>query len=249
VLPEARSPVGLVGDTEPRDAHVRDLLILGVGVHAGEMVEIVERANRVQPTWNLLGIISPDGRRSGETHNGCPVLGSVELLTAYPKAGLVSDNEWPRSLSIPRGRLVSLVDPGTFVSRTARVGVGSVIYPNGFIGLDAEVGDAVFCLSGCVINHHCVLEDRVVVASGVTLAGSVHVEADCYLGQASTVRQYVRIGRGSLIGLGAVVLNDVPPNSVMVGNPARRIRDRVSTISKLADDQAAAAPEQETSAE
>jgi acetyltransferase-like isoleucine patch superfamily enzyme len=64
------------------------------------------------------------------------------------------------------------------------------------------------------------------MASGVVLAGSVHVEGGCYLGQFCTVRQQVRIGRGSLVGMGAVVLRDVPPNSVMVGNPARRLRDR-----------------------
>jgi hypothetical protein len=207
---------------------VRDLLILGTGVHAAEMVEIAERVNRARATWNLLGFISPD-TQAGETElNGYPVLGTLECLARYPEAYFVPDNQWPAVLPLPPGRLASLVDPGTFVSRTAHIGEGSVIYPNGFVGLDAVIGLRFFCLSGCVINHHCVIEDRMVAASGVTLAGSVHVEADCYLGQASSVRQYVRIGRGSLIGMGAVVIKDVPPNSVMVGNPARRIRDRTN---------------------
>jgi sugar O-acyltransferase (sialic acid O-acetyltransferase NeuD family) len=206
---------------------VRELLILGVGVHAAEMAEIVERVNRVIPTWNLLGFISPDGRRVGELVNGYTVLGPPDSLSEHPDACLVPDNEWLRSLPVPRARLVSVVDPGAFVSRTAKIGAGCVIYPNCFIGLQASVGDEVFCLSGSVINHHDVLEDRVVVASNVSLAGSVHVEADCYLGQACTVRQYVHIGRGSLIGMGAVVIRDVPPNSVIVGNPGRRLRDRV----------------------
>ena len=64
-----------------------------------------------------------------------------------------------------------------------------MIYPGCFIGLEVTIGDYMFCISGSVINHHDVLEDRVVVATGVSLAGSVHVEADCYLGQACTVRQ------------------------------------------------------------
>ncbi len=112
------------------------------------------------------------------------------------------------------------------MSRTAQIGAGCVIYPHSFVGLNAILGDRVFCLSGSVINHDVVLEDRVVVASGVSLAGSVYVEPDCYLGQACTVRQYVRIGRGSLIGMGAVVIHDVVPNSVIVGNPGQRLRDR-----------------------
>jgi len=208
---------------------VRDLLILGIGVHAAEMVEIVDRVNRVAPTWNLLGFLSADEKRIGERLNGLTVVGSARSLADFPDADLVPDNDWPRSLPIDHRRLVSLVDPGAFVSRSARIGVGTVIYPHCFVGLDARVGDFVFCLSGSAINHHCVLEDRVVVATGVSLAGSVHVEADCYLGQACTVRQYVRIGQNSLIGMGAVVIHDVPPNSVMIGNPARRLRDRVTT--------------------
>lgn len=70
------------------------------------------------------------------------------------------------------------------------------------------------------------IEDRVEITSGVNLAGYVHVEADCYLGQGCTCRQNIRIGRGSLIGMGSVVVKDVPPNSVMVGNPARKLRER-----------------------
>jgi acetyltransferase-like isoleucine patch superfamily enzyme len=36
----------------------------------------------------------------------------------------------------------------------------------------------------------------------------------------------LRIGRDSLIGMGSVVVSNVPPNSVMVGNPAHKLRDR-----------------------
>ena len=67
---------------------------------------------------------------------------------------------------------------------------------------------------------------RVFSASGVTLDGYVHVEPDCYLGQGCNCRQCVRIGRGSLVGMGAMVTRDVAPNSVMIGNSARKLRDR-----------------------
>ena len=99
-----------------------------------------------------------------------------------------------------------------------------MIYPHCFVGLNAQLGDSVFCLSGCVINHDNVIEDRVVLASGVTLAGSVHVESACYLGQACSVRQKLRVGSGSMIGMGAVVVKDVAPGSVIVGNPGRVLR-------------------------
>lgn len=203
---------------------MRDLLILGGGVHGLEMAEIVERVNAVVPTWNLLGFITPAEAEIGPARNGYPVLGARGHLPAYPEAFLVPDNEWPRPLDVPAERLVSLIDPSVFLSRTTTVGAGCVLYPHCFVGLNARIGNAVFCLSGSVINHDVVVEERVVIASGVSLAGSVHVEADCYLGQACTVRQKVRIGRGSTIGMGAVVIRDVPANTVIVGNPGRTLR-------------------------
>lgn len=208
---------------------MRDLLILDTGVHTQEMVEIVERVNRATPTWKLLGYITRDEKQVGQILNGVPVVGTPSDLSRYPTAGLVPGNEgsWKQREDLPRHQLVSLIDPSVFVSRTAKIGVGCVFYPGCYIGLNAKIGDFVFCLSGGVINHDDVIENGVVMASGVTLAGVVHVEPDCYLGQSCTIRQNLKIGRHSLIGMGAVVVNDVPPNSVMAGNPARKIRDNI----------------------
>jgi sugar O-acyltransferase (sialic acid O-acetyltransferase NeuD family) len=208
-----------------KDRMMRDLLILGNGIHNLEMAEMVERVNRVQPTWNLIGFVSADGRGKGDARNGYPVVGGPEAIARCPGAALVPEFGWPRE-GTPRERLVSLIDPSAFVSRTATIGAGCVNYPNCFVGAQARIGDYAFVLSGCVINHDDVLEDGVTLASGVMLAGEVHVEADCYLGQACTVRQQLRIGRGSMIGMGAVVIADVPPGVVMAGNPARVLRER-----------------------
>jgi sugar O-acyltransferase (sialic acid O-acetyltransferase NeuD family) len=200
---------------------MRDLFIVGDGVHGREMADIVERINRVAPMWNLLGFLSSRTAEVGSLRNGYPVIGLWQKYQEYPNAALIADNEWPASLPLPRNRMISLIDPSTFVSHGAQIGIGCVFYPNCFIGYNACVGDHVFSLTGCTINHDDVIEDRVVFASGVTLAGSVHVETGCYLGQSCSVRQLLRIGKGSMIGMGAVVIRDVPPDSVVVGNPGR----------------------------
>ena len=125
--------------------------------------------------------------------------------------------------------MATLIDPSCFVSRSARIGAGSVVYPGCFFGLRAVVGSRFFCLSGSIVNHDCSIGDDVCICSGVSLAGHVRVEDFCYLGQGCNVKQFVTIGERSLVGMGSVVLKDVPPGSVMAGNPARRLRDRVGT--------------------
>ena len=205
---------------------MKDLIILGTGIHGAEMVEIVERVNADKKTWNLLGFLSLDKAQKGESFNQTPVLGSFDQLLNFPNCYFVPNNKWNRSTYLPMDRLASLIDPSTFVSRTAQVGKGVVLYPHCYVGLQVKIGDFVFSLSNSVFNHDVVLETGVIVTSGVTLAGSVHVEEGCYLGQACTVREKLRIGKGSLIGMGAVVTKDVAPNSVMAGNPARKLKER-----------------------
>ena len=151
---------------------MRDLIILGTGVHSAEMAHIIERINRLQPTWNLIGHIEPKPAEARE-FAGHPILGTVEMLTQYPQAVLVPDNEFPRDVLIPVERLVSLVDPSCYVHPTARIGAGCVLYPNCFIGYKASLGLRVFMLGGCIINHDDIIADHAVLASGVTLAGAV----------------------------------------------------------------------------
>ena len=162
----------------------------------------------------------------GKELNGLPVLAGWSRLADYPGAMLATPFDSLEIRDIPRERLVSIIDPSAWIASTARIGPGCVIYPHCFVGHGAVLGERVFALAAAVINHDDCLEDRVTVCTNVSLAGSVYVEADCYLGQACTVKQLLRIGRDSLIGMGSVVLRDVPPNSVMAGNPARRLRDR-----------------------
>ena len=208
---------------------MRDLIILGTGVHGGEMAHIVARVNREAPTWNLLGHVAP--RATADTQfAGNPILGSfadlAAVLARWPQAGIIADNEYPRDPPLPEARLISLIDPTCFVHPTASIGPGCVLFPHCFVGLNAKLGRQVFMLAGCIINHDDVLGDCTVAASAVTLAGCVQVESGVYLGQSCSVRQFLRIGRNALVGMGAVVVKDVPAQAVMAGNPARKLRDR-----------------------
>ncbi|MEO1186848.1 MAG: DapH/DapD/GlmU-related protein, partial [Cyanobacteria bacterium J06636_27] len=53
------------------------------------------------------------------------------------------------------------------------------------------------------------------------------IEDDCWLGHNVTVLDGVKIGKGSIIGAGSVVNQNIPPFSIAVGTPARIIRNRL----------------------
>ena len=203
---------------------MRDLIILGTGIHAAEMAEIVRRINAAEPTWKLLGHVSANKEAVDGDFYGHPILGGTQALAEFPGACIVSDNEFPKDLPIPQERLVSLIDPSCYIHSSAVIEEGTVLYPGCFVGAGARIGQRVFALTGCVVNHDDTIGDACILASGVHLAGYVTIGEGCYLGQSCTIRQGLSVGEGSLIGMGAVVVKDVSAKSVMAGNPARRIR-------------------------
>lgn len=55
------------------------------------------------------------------------------------------------------------------------------------------------------------------------------IERNCFLGARCLILPGVRIGEGSIVGAGSVVTQDVPPRSIVVGNPAEILRSGVNT--------------------
>jgi len=193
---------------------MKDLVILGIDIHGLEIADIVNSAGE----YRIIGFVS-DADDFPATHGGYPILGSASVLADYPHAMRVPMHTWKDSTNIKNW--VNIIAPSAFIASTAKLGVGCVVYPNCFIGAKARLGNGVFMLSGSIVNHDNIIEDRVIITSGVTLAGSVTVKSGAYLGQACNVRQYLTIGKKSTVGMGAVVTKDVLGGVTVVGCPAR----------------------------
>ena len=90
-----------------------------------------------------------------------------------------------------------------------------------------RVGDNVLFGPGAqllAVNHVCTDSDRPVMDQGITAEGIV-IEDNCWIGAGALVLDGVTIGRGATVGAGSVVTSSVPPHKLVVGSPARVIRD------------------------
>jgi carbonic anhydrase/acetyltransferase-like protein (isoleucine patch superfamily) len=91
------------------------------------------------------------------------------------------------------------------------------------VGADTNIQD--LSMIHADLGVPCVVGDRVTVGHRVILHGCV-VEDDCLIGMGAVLLNGSRIGTGSVIGAGALVLEnaDVPPGSLVLGFPAKVVR-------------------------
>lgn len=88
------------------------------------------------------------------------------------------------------------------------------------IGDNVKIDDHVF------IAHNVRIGARSMIIAGAEVSGSVEIGEDCWIAPQVTILNGVKVGNRSFVGLGSVVIRDVPDNVVAVGNPARVLRHR-----------------------
>jgi acetyltransferase-like isoleucine patch superfamily enzyme len=73
--------------------------------------------------------------------------------------------------------------------------------------------------------------DAVILAHDMTrgLRTNTYIGERCFIGARSMIMPGIRVGDGSIVGAGSVVTQDVPPGSIVAGNPARVVRSGIVT--------------------
>ena len=91
---------------------------------------------------------------------------------------------------------------------------------------DTVIADGVRIDNCCSIAHNNHIGCNAIIICGTKLFGSVTVGENAYISGGATVKNGLNIGENALVGLGSVVIHDVEPGQVVVGNPARFLRNR-----------------------
>jgi acetyltransferase EpsM len=71
-----------------------------------------------------------------------------------------------------------------------------------------------------------VVEDFVTLAPGVHVSGNVNLGEGCYVGTGANIIEKIRLGAWSTVGAGSTIVDDVPPNTTVVGCPGKVIKTR-----------------------
>jgi sugar O-acyltransferase (sialic acid O-acetyltransferase NeuD family) len=106
------------------------------------------------------------------------------------------------------------------------IGEGHIICDYVVLTSNIEIGLGFHANIYSYVAHDCKIGNFVTFAPGVKCNGNVEISDNVYVGTGAIIKQgtnanRLRIGKGAVIGMGAVVTKDVPPEVTVVGNPAR----------------------------
>lgn len=130
-------------------------------------------------------------------------------------------------LPIPMDRYYTAIDPSAVIPMDyTEVGRGVLISPFVQVGPDCSIEDNCILLGNSFIGHNTTIGRFSHIASNAVVGSYVTVGKAVHIGLNATIREKVHIGDYALIGAGAVILNDVPSNSIVVGNPGRILKTK-----------------------
>lgn len=138
------------------------------------------------------------------------------------------------------------IEPGAIIREQVQIGKNAVIMMGAILNIGAVVGEGTMIDMGAVLGGRATVGKHCHVGAGAVLAGVVEpasatpviVEDNVLIGANAVVIEGCRIGHDAVVAAGAVVVEDVAPNTVVAGCPARVIKvkdDKTASKTALVD--------------
>ena len=200
------------------------LLIIGASGHGKVVADIAIKMNK----WR--SIVFLDDNESIKTFKRIQVIGESADALIYKDQGdffvAIGNNSTrekiQENLKSEGASVVTLVHPSAVIGTDVRIGAGTVVMAGAVINSSTKIG------RGCIINtcssldHDNEIEDYVHISPGTNLAGTVQVGKGSWIGIGCVVSNNVSICSGCIVGAGAVVVKDITEPGIYVGVPVRR---------------------------
>jgi UDP-N-acetylbacillosamine N-acetyltransferase len=212
------------------------LIIWGASGHALVVADTV----RLQREYEIVGFlddINPD-RKNAKFCGSCILGGQEQLIPLLEQKVnhiIFGFGDCKARLELSRivkelgFSLATAVHPSATIANDVSVGEGTLIVAGSVVSPGVSIGENVIINTHAGIGHGSVIEDGVHIAPGVNLAGDVHIGRGTWVGIGTSIATGIRIGSNSLIGVGAVVVKDIPNGVVAYGVPARIMRKNIHT--------------------
>ena len=215
----------------------RNIVIIGAGGFAREVLDIYEACNKAGQDDEVLGyIVEPQYSSPGRVFNDKPVLGDFDWLAEHAQEIYAICAVGTPQLRLrlvkfaeERGvRFCSVIHPTALLTKWVNIGEGVVITAGCILTNQINIGNHVHVNLDCTIGHDVVIDDFVTLAPGVHVSGKVKLSTGCYIGTGTNIIDNIHIGKWSIVGAGSTIVRNVPANTTVVGIPGKVIKTRDS---------------------
>jgi 2,3,4,5-tetrahydropyridine-2-carboxylate N-succinyltransferase/tetrahydrodipicolinate N-acetyltransferase len=138
------------------------------------------------------------------------------------------------------------IEPGAIIREQVTIEKNAVIMMGAIINMGAVIGEGTMIDMGAVLGGRATVGRHCHIGAGAVLAGVIEpasakpviVEDDVLVGANAVVIEGVHVGKGAVVAAGAVVIEDVEPDTVVAGCPARVIKkkDEKTTLKTALED-------------
>lgn len=212
-----------------------EIFALGVGHSTPVLIEIAEACG-----YHIAGLYHYNDDRTGEVEHGYKILGSFKDLLDGDLKGksfllTMGENEIRENIYkelIKKGALVpTIIHPSSVISKYSSINdSGVIIGPFVEIQADVQIGCDTVVWTGVVICHNTNIGKHCFIGPKGMVGAYTEVSDNVYFGQGalSISGKVPTIGQKSLIGARSLVNKEVPENVIVVGVPAKILKQRFS---------------------
>jgi sugar O-acyltransferase (sialic acid O-acetyltransferase NeuD family) len=207
------------------------LIIVGAGAFGREVLQWALQSNG---GWDVAGFIDDNLDALNGIDCPRPILGSLDEW--QPK----SDEVFVVSLGSPKSKkeaVTKLANRGAVfgniihntatLATTVKLGCGIILCPNTVISDSATIGNHVAINIGSSIGHDVRIGDYSILSSLCDVTGGVSLGECTFLGSSVCIIPYRTIGDYAYVSAGSAVMNNVRPNTKVMGVPAKKFEIKI----------------------
>lgn len=208
--------------------------IIGIYGSSGFGREVLPLVRNKFSDKNSVQLVFIDDDDTKVETNGYPIISYSDFLEFNVKEKKVviaiADNSIRQKLAekclADKIDIFDVVSDTTILLDNIKIGSGAILTNYTQITSNVTIGQHFHANIYSYVAHDCIIGDYVTFAPNVHCNGNVHIEDHVYVGTGAIIKQGtpsrpLKIGKGAIIGMGAVVTKNVPAGVTVIGNPAK----------------------------